>query len=683
MNIVSKIFSLLSYLSIRTKILISAGLLLAMLAVVAVTALYSLNKTQSDVSDVVNVRQPVTIASLRLANALGRANSSLGFYLTSGEKTHKNSYLEALENLTTSIAEIKEMPAVMNDEKTKALVSSIESKVNQYKEYQNKMVELGSDSIKNQPGIDFSASKMEPIASEIQQYLTQMLTSEEAEEEASIERKLLLYTISELRQKWMNILINNRAFIAFRGKANLQNIELFQGGFVNTLNKLSTDESEILTFEQQEAVESILKLQVEYFKLQKSLVELHGGEKWRTDAYLVRSEIGPLVTRIKSELDQLVETQTLSTKMISDELLENVSNTQNAVLILLVISIIFGLAVSWAMAVMITRPLNSAVSALNDIADGEGDLTQRLEVTGRDEIAQLSTSFNKFIEKVQTIISQVAGSTSQLAAAAEEMSAVVMTTKDGIQTQRSETDLVATAMNEMVATVQEVASNANNAAGQAENANTEAMNGKQTISKTISSIEALASEVNKASGVIDGLEKDSDDIGTVLDVIQGIAEQTNLLALNAAIEAARAGEQGRGFAVVADEVRNLASRTAHSTQEIQGMIERLQKGASDAVAVMQSGTSQAEASVAQAADADKALAAITTAVADISSMNSQIAHAASQQGTAAEEINVNVNNISQVAEHSAQATEDLANASDELAKLAVDLQSIVAQFKIL
>ena len=678
----SKFFSILSYLSIRTKILISAGLLLGMIAVVAVTALLSLNKTQGDVSDVVNVRQPVTIASLRLANALDSANSSLGFYLTSGEDTHKNKYIDALETLTTSIADIKEMPAVINDEETSALVSSIESKVNQYKEYQNKMVELGSDSIKNQPGIDFSASKMEPIATEIQQYLTQMLTSEEAEDEAGIERKQLLYTISELRQKWMNILINNRAFIAFRVKANLLNIELFRSGFVATLNKLSTDYSELLTFEQQEGVESILQLQVEYFKLQKSLVELHGGEKWRTDAYLVRAEIGPLVTRIKSELDQLVESQTLSTEMISDELLENVSNTQNAVLILLVISIIFGVVVSWAMAMMITRPLNSVVSALSDIAEGEGDLTQRLDVQGRDEIAQLSIGFNKFIEKVQTIISQVAGSTSQLAAAAEEMSAVVSTAKNGIQTQRNETDLVATAMNEMVATVQEVAANANNAAGQAENANSEAINGQQTISKTISSIESLAGEVNKASDVIDGLEKDSDDIGTVLDVIQGIAEQTNLLALNAAIEAARAGEQGRGFAVVADEVRNLASRTAHSTQEIQGMIERLQKGASDAVAVMQSGTKQAEDSVAQAADADKALAAITTAVADISSMNSQIAHAASQQGTVAEEINVNVNNISLVAEQSAQATEDLANASDELAKLAVDLQSMVAQFKI-
>jgi len=682
MNIASKMFSVLSYLSIRTKILISAGLLLGMLAVVAVTALVSLNKTQGDVSDVVNVRQPVTIASLRLANALDSANSSLGFYLTSGEIIHKNNYIEALENLSERIAEIKEMPAVINDEETSKLVDSIETKVDEYNAYKNKMIELVSNSTKNQPGIDFSAVRMEPLATEIQQFLTQMLTSEEAEEEAGLERKQLLYIISELRQKWMNILINNRAFIAFRVKANLENIKLFRGGFVDTLNKLSTDYSEVLTFEQEEAVEVILKLQLEYFKLQKSLVELHGGDKWRTDAYLVRTEIGPLVTRIKSELDQLVETQTLSTEMISDELLENVSNTQHAVLILLVISIIFGLAVSWAMAVMITKPLNAVVSALSDIAEGDGDLTQRLDVRGRDEIAQLSTGFNKFIEKVQNIISQVAGSTSQLAAAAEEMSAVVNTTKEGIQTQRNETDLVATAMNEMVATVQEVVTNANNASGQAENANTEAINGKQTISKTISSIEALASEVNKASGVIDGLEKDSDDIGSVLDVIQGIAEQTNLLALNAAIEAARAGEQGRGFAVVADEVRSLASRTAHSTKEIQGMIERLQKGASDAVAVMQSGTKQAEASVSQAADADKALAAITSAVGDIATMNSQIAHAASQQGTVAEEINVSVTSISQVAEQSSQATEDLANASDELAKLAVDLQSIVAQFKI-
>lgn len=329
----------------------------------------------------------------------------------------------------------------------------------------------------------------------------------------------------------------------------------------------------------------------------------------------------------------------------------------------------------------------SVLSSINTIAEGShrlasGDLTTTVELESRDEMSSIASSFNEMSESFRNLVAQVVNSTSQVASAAEELSAVTDETNKGIARQQHETDQVATAINEMSATVQEVAGNATSASEATQAAESEAATGQSVVNNTVSSINTLADEVSRASGIIGELESDSEEIGTVIDVIRGIAEQTNLLALNAAIEAARAGEQGRGFAVVADEVRTLASRTQSSTQEIQEMIEKLQGGARRAVEAMNQSSEQAAQGVETAAEAGESLQKITAAVSTIADMNTHIASAAEEQSAVAEEINRNVATISEISEHNASGASQTAAASSQLANLAAELQQLIHRFKV-
>ncbi len=332
-------------------------------------------------------------------------------------------------------------------------------------------------------------------------------------------------------------------------------------------------------------------------------------------------------------------------------------------------------------AMSITNPIIKLAEVIG-IIDRDSDLSMRIEVNSKDEIGTMATSFNQMLEKLHDSMRNVGASTGQLAAAAEELSAITIETNNAIELQRTETDQVATAMNEMNATVQEVANSATNAAEAAHGADEESQGGRRVVQQTMDAIDKLAQDVEGTAGIIRRLEGETENIGSVLDVIRGIAEQTNLLALNAAIEAARAGEQGRGFAVVADEVRSLASRTQASTQEIQAMIETLQGEARNAVSAMEQGQERAQEGVSMAATAGESLAAITNAVASINDMNAHIASAAEEQSAVAEEINRNIVNISQVADQNSENSMQTSKASEELAHLASELQSLVAQFKV-
>ena len=330
----------------------------------------------------------------------------------------------------------------------------------------------------------------------------------------------------------------------------------------------------------------------------------------------------------------------------------------------------------------ISRPLQQTADVMLDIAEGEGDLTRRLSSQGGGEMGAVALGFNKFVEKIHATLSQVHNSSNQLAAAAEAMSTVTRENSDGVSLQRNETEHMATAIHQMTATIQEVENSANSAAEAASQADAESQAGADVVEATVDAINELATEVEAAAKVVYSLEAESANIGMVLEVIRNIADQTNLLALNAAIEAARAGEQGRGFAVVADEVRSLASRTQESTQEIKLMMDRLQNGTSEAVRVMSASQSKTAITVEQARVAGNSLETIRKSVETIHLMNSQIANAVNEQGAVAEEINHNIVNIAQIAEQTAAGSQRSAEASDALASLGEQMKALVGQFRL-
>jgi len=329
----------------------------------------------------------------------------------------------------------------------------------------------------------------------------------------------------------------------------------------------------------------------------------------------------------------------------------------------------------------VIRPVNQ-LALLMLRASKDWDMTARANDTGPQEVAVMAQAFNKMMSAFQEMIIQIVDLSSHLNLAADQLGKVISNANDGFSRQQSDTEQVATAMNEMTATVQEVARHASSAADASEAADNEARKGHGVVEQTKDEIHSLANEVMSAAKVISDLSKESENIGTVLSVIRGIADQTNLLALNAAIEAARAGEQGRGFAVVADEVRTLAKRSQESTEEIQAIVERLQQAAERAVLAMDRGSDKAQGSVERSQVAAESLEAILNAVSVIKGMNLQIATAVEQQAAVSEEINRNIVNISDITKDTSANTLQTMETGNSLSTMAAQLKELVVRFKV-
>ena len=448
---------------------------------------------------------------------------------------------------------------------------------------------------------------------------------------------------------------------------------------------VNTDTEAAVTRQVQRTADSLIQLEVLMGDEQSTQVKaiLDGFENYRAVvATFQRANIVALEAR--DRLDQVgSEIVGLSEQLVNRQNQQSDSDGSSVKLIQLIatlVALVIGIGSAILMTRQIMRPLGETLEVVERIASG--DLSHLPETSRSDEIGVLQTGVQRMGRSLRELIGGIRDGVSQIASAAEQLSAVTEQTSAGVNSQKLETDQVATAMQEMSATVNEVARNAEQASLAAVDADAETTQGNRVVAEAIGQIEALAGEMTRSTDAMNLLRKESEKIGSVMDVIRAVADQTNLLALNAAIEAARAGEAGRGFAVVADEVRNLARRTQQSTEEIESLIGALQRGTQQVADVLDDSRSLTEDSVELARKAGSALGVINQKVSNIQSMNQQIAAAAEQQGAVAEEIGRSVLNVRDVAEQTAAASEETAASSVELARLGNHLQTLVSRFRV-
>jgi methyl-accepting chemotaxis protein len=417
-----------------------------------------------------------------------------------------------------------------------------------------------------------------------------------------------------------------------------------------------------------------------YLQAQNQMMDLSRQDKLDEMRTLINTRIKDGTDQMGEQLNKLIAINAADAKAASIQAGEHYDSAITGIIIVAVVAALATVLLAWLLTRSIVTPLNRAVQAAQTIASG--NLTKTIEIDGKDEPARLLEALAAMQSNLRKTIEQIAGSATQLGAAAEELSAVTEEASRGLQQQNNEIEQAATAVNQMTAAVEEVARNAVSTSEASNQSTHAAREGRDQVVKTVDAIQTMTHDVQNTAQMIEGLAAQGRDIGKVLDVIRAIAEQTNLLALNAAIEAARAGEAGRGFAVVADEVRALAHRTAQSTQEIEKMVAGIQNGTGEAVSSMQQSNQRTQTTLEMARAAGVALEQITQSIHQINERNLVIASASEEQAQVSREVDRNLVNIRDLATQSAAGANQTSAATHELSRLAVDLNAMVARFVI-
>ena len=670
-------------LTVAMKIIGGFAIISILLILTSVISLLNLNTISDSTSQQNQVAIPTLKGSNKLSIQLGQMlNSTLkGFYQTDLAllAENLNSYKNIENQFTPAFKQLKLL--VQNDN---TLLNNLNKITKIFASFDTEAQHiLNNRKVSIEQGIILS-EKIASLEEKADDAVTLLLDlADHRLADTKLQRAI---SLSEQLENQFNAIVSSS--FEYRDTLSGSTAELIKSEISFSLEGAQTSVNEIFAELTMNDLNDVVDELSSSFSAIEELLSASTGILFHKNAQLVANKhaitmlktIEERAVKTNEILDAQVELANKATLASSELVRSSVSSGNSQTTIIAIISIIIAIVIARFTLTSITRPLSRVNDMLNIVASG--DLSRKLDESGKDEFAQLSKNCNLLINSLRNLIESIVNRSSQLAAAAEQTSAVTSQSTIAIQEQRNQVEQAASATTEMSSTAQSVLSSANDALGEIKHADDEAERVKIISGRNRKTIEQLANEVDSAAQVINQLQQDSASIGGILDVIRGIADQTNLLALNAAIEAARAGEQGRGFAVVADEVRTLASRTQESTSEIQTMIESLQAGASKAVTVMDAGKLKAGDCVTQSEEADKALETITHAVHEAFDRSSQIATAAEEQSVVAHEISENLESIVAIAEQTTAGSQQTAASSSEVARLSEELQQSVQEFKL-
>lgn len=645
-------------LRLAVKIGASFFIVLSLLSLVLIVGIVSLNKANDGISSYQDLSQDTNIVSdLQTTMLMVRINVK-DYLITHSQKdlTEYQEYLDKLSQLlVTAKTEIQE-PQRAN------YIANIDAELQTYQHTFTEVVNLIS-------------KRDQILAKEILQPSETMLqTIDDIIQSAHVNNETdLFFYATEVQKSLLFGRLFSSKFLDSNNEAD------YKAALDKMGKNLNEDIAALKPYvhlpQQQAKLTAFTQAQLSYLD---GLKQIHQLIDTRND--LISNTLDRIGRSVANNAERTNKSVITDMDRLGTEVKNSTSNSIRLTLLLSLAAVVLGSVASYVLTISITRPISQAVAAARQLA--QGDLTIEIQSRNKDETGILIDSIQETASNLRNMVTTISSASIELATASEELAVVTEQSSLGVVQQQSETDSVATAINEMTTTVNDVAQNAARAADAANRADSQANISRDEVEKTIIAISALADRVNESSEKLGDVVLETANIVKILDVIRGIADQTNLLALNAAIEAARAGEQGRGFAVVADEVRTLAQRTQLSTQEIQNIIEQLQAGTQSTVLVMQQGKDQAALSVEQANKTGNALAVITQAVRVINDMNIQIASASEQQTSVADEINQNVLNVKRIAEENAVSANQTKGSTIEIAQLSEQLKLMVNQFKV-